>query len=56
MSIRSLVANNFCFMSLMFLDGGHEFIWFDKALFFFDRMVHEDISVGFYFRKEDFVS
>ena len=53
-SIRGFVFNGFDLMWIMLFDEGNELIWFDKTPFFLNRMVHEDISVRFYLREEDF--
>ena len=37
----------------MLLDEGHELIWFDETMLLLYGMVHEDISVGLYFRVKD---
>ncbi len=38
----------------MLFDEGHELIWFDETFLFLYGMVHEDVSVRFYFGIEDF--
>ena len=37
----------------MLFDEGHELIWFDETMLLLYGMVHEDISVGLYFRVKD---
>jgi len=53
-AIRGFVFDIPDLIPVMFFDEGNELIWFDATVGFLYRMVHEDISIRFYFRKEEF--
>ena len=53
-AIRSFEFDVFDFTAVMFFDEGNDLIWFDTTVDFLYRIVHEDVSVWFYFWVEDF--